>query len=274
MSSTLTRRSQAVAAAASCLLVLFGAGSTFAQVPAGPAVDAYRTEFSIAVWAPPPTITTAGEHGGVRGTPIDVNRDFGLSTNPIPVLEGAFQIARRHRVRATFAPMRYVTTAALSHDITFAGVVYPANEMTTATISWKAFQGSYEYAIVMTPRLRVGIVGEIDRTNVQVRMQNAVSNELTSASTPTIPTAGASAAYVFSPRVSVDGEVAELYVPDRPGQNYGGHYTRVASRVTVSAAAHVGGFVGFRLIDIRHQGLADSGTLRLPGVMVGVVIHR
>lgn len=217
---------------------------------------------------------TAGEAQGVLGTWIDVNHEFGLSSSVVPQLSVTYTPGRRHHIRAAYAPIRYETTAQVSRDITFAAVLYPAGTLTTATISWNAFETSYEYDIISRRRVQISVLGEIDRTNIQVRLRSAAANELTSSSVPTIPAAGPALRVAITRMVSVGGELAELYVPDRPNEAYGGHYTRVDSRVVLALTPHVSAQLGFRAINIRHQGLADSGVFRLHGFTLGAVVGR
>ena len=254
--------------------ILSLASNAFAQWSGDVDHPTSRVELSASLWLAPPSITAAGERGGVRGTTINFNDEFGLPTRITPVVDAAFHPGRRHRLRAVFAPLRYVTTATLTSDITFAGTVYPRGIPATATISWAAFEGSYAFDLVSRKRVRFGLIGEIDRTNIEVRLQNAGANNLTTASTPTIPAGGATFGYRFAHTLTFDGEFLELYVPDRPNQIYGGHYTRVAARFVLAVAPHIGATAGFRMIDIRHQGLADSGTMRLPGVTAGIAVWR
>jgi hypothetical protein len=234
---------------------------------------ASRVEVSVALWWPAAHIMGSGEKNGVQGTPIDFNRDFGIPTPTIPEFELTLRAARRHRVRAGFFPLQYVRSAALSHDITFAGSVYPAGTQTTGTITWRAFRAGYEYDFIVRRRLYAGAITEIDRTNIQVRLQSAAADELTSASVPTIPAFGG--VFGFSPtrRITLTSEFTNLYVPDRPNQTYGGHYLSIESVGTLTVTEHIGARLAFRAIDIRHLGPADSGTLKLKGLSLGVAVR-
>jgi hypothetical protein len=241
--------------------------------PQPPLPAASRIELSVGAWWPTAHIMGSGEKNGVQGTPIDFNREFGFPTPAIPEFGLTLRAARRHKVRAGFFPLQYVTSASLSHDLTFAGSVYPAGTRTIGTITWRAVRASYEYDIIVRRRLYVGVIAEIDRTNIKVRLQSAAADELTSSSVPTIPTVGG--VFGFSPtrRITLTSEFTNLYVPDRPNQTYGGHYLSIESVGTLTMTEHIGARLALRAIDIRHLGPADSGTLKLNGLSLGVAVR-
>jgi hypothetical protein len=167
-------------------------------------------------------------------------------------------------------------TATLPHAVTFAGARYAAGVETTAVVSWLAFGGAYRYDIVARPRVRIGLRGEIERTNVQVALRNGRDDELTNSSVSTLPAGGLSVDLAVSERSSVTLSFVGLYVPDRTDQQfaYGGHYYDGRVDWRWRLAPHISAEAGYRAIDIRHLGQSDSGTLRLHGLLLGLVVDR
>jgi hypothetical protein len=236
--------------------------------------NADRLELSVGYWRPSAVIHAAGESGGVQGTPIDFHSDFGLEDRGFPQLQFAVRVTRRNGLSLGYVPIRYDATAALGRDVLFANARYPAGVQTQGIVSWNALRFGYTFDVVVRPKLTVGVVGEIDRTNVQVRLKNATSASSTSSSVPTIPGIGAAAKFRVARRVTISALASGLYVPDRKDEIYGGHFFIADSHATWAVTPHVGASVGYQLIDIRHLGEADSGTFRLHGLTVGAVVTR
>jgi hypothetical protein len=230
--------------------------------------------FEVGAWPTLTTIGAAGERNGLVGTPIDFNTEFGLKNQVLVDLRGAFRPTRRQRLSLHYIPIRYEMTATLARPILYAGVTFPAGVSTTGIVSWQAFGGSYQYDVVARPHLRVGLVGEIDRTNVQVRLYNGSNDELTSSSVATIPAGGLTFDLGLSVRTALYAKVLGFYVPDRTDLElaYGGHYLDAEAQVRWSVGRRVTAQAGYRVIDIRHLGQADSGTMRLHGPTVSLAI--
>ena len=144
----------------------------------------------------------------------------------------------------------------------------------TGTVAWQALRLGYEYDFIVKRRVLAGFVVEADRTNVQVRLHSASANELTSSSVPTIPAVGGMVRVYPAANFSLTGELTGLEVPDRPNQEYGGHYLNLETDGTLNVTKNVGAQIGFRLIDIRHLGQSDSGTLKLKGLFLRIVVRR
>jgi hypothetical protein len=233
-----------------------------------------RVELSVDYWHPAANIHAAGERYGIPGTPIDFRSDFGLANRGFPWLKLSVRPRARHELSLNYVPVHYDTSAMLGHDVTFAGTVYPAGMTTQGTVSWAALSGGYSYYFMVKRRASVGVHGEVDGTNVEVRLQNAVSTTSTVASVRIAPAAGLVARGRVSSKVTLKGEFALLYVPDRPNQNYGGHYLNAEAHARWALTRHVGADLGYRLIDIRHLGHSDSGKLKLHGLSVGVLVFR
>lgn len=233
-----------------------------------------RLQLTVAAWWPSANIHAAGESGGIQGTPIDFGSDFHLRNHALPEIGLAVRPRARHELSLGYVPIRYNTSAILGHDVTFAGTVYPSGIQTQGIVSWNALRIGYAYDFLLKQRASFGIVAEVDRTDVQVRLQNAASMTSTSASVRTVPGLGAVARFQASPKLAVRATAAGIYVPDRKDEIYGGHYLNAEAHATWAATRYAGVDFGFRLIDIRHLGHADSGTLKLQGVTLGVIVHR
>ena len=247
------------------------AGRAHAQPPV---TDRSRFEFAAATWLASPSVTTQGERAGIPGTPIDFRSDFGLTGHVLPVLQGAIRTGRRHLFSAEYIPIRYTTNAALGRDVTFAGAVYPAGTSTQGIVSWQALSADYEYDVSVRRRVATGIVFGFDWTDVQVRLRNASTNELTSASVQYVPAAGLITRVRATKTLVLTGKASGSYVPDKPNQEYGGHLLNARVGGTLALGKTFAADLGVRVIDIRHLGKADSGTMRMSGVYFGVVARR
>jgi hypothetical protein len=266
----LTKRLQLNIAAA-LLLASCHASALFAQTAT--AVDD-RVEASVDYWHPSANIHAAGERYDILGTPIDFRSDFGLTNRGFPSMKLSVRPRARHELSLSYVPVHYHTSAILGHDVTFAGTVYPAGMSTQGTVPWAALGVGYSYYFMIKPRVSVGVRGEVDGTNVRVQLQNAVSTTSTVASVQIAPAGGLVARSRISSKLTLKGEFALLYVPDRPNQNYGGHYLNAEAHARWALTRHVGANLGYRLIDIRHLGHSDSGKLKLRGLSVGVLVFR
>jgi hypothetical protein len=233
-----------------------------------------RIQAGVGYWWPATVIHASGEAGGIQGTPIDFGSDFGLVNRGFPTIQMAGRPATRHELSFAYVPIRYDTNAVLGHDVTFAGTRYPAGVGTEGIVSWNALRFRYTYDVVRRARVSIGVIGEIDRTDVKVRLANAASSTATRASVRTTPTAGAVVRVRATGRLTVRAEASGIYVPDRKDEIYGGHLLNAEAGGTWTLRRHVGADLGFRLIDIRHLGQADSGTLRLHGLTLGVIVGR
>jgi hypothetical protein len=233
-----------------------------------------RVEASVDYWHPSANIHASGERNGIFGTPIDFRSDFGLVNRGFPWLKLSVRPWTRHEFSVSYVPVNYERSATLGHDVTFAGTVYPAGTLTQGTVSWRALGGGYWYYFIFRPRVSLGVRGEVDGTNVRVQLQNAVSTTSTVASVRIAPAGGLIARGRIGSRLTLKGEFALLYVPDRPNQNYGGHYFNAEAHARWALTRHVGADLGYRLIDIRHLGHSDTGKMKLRGLSVGVLVVR
>jgi hypothetical protein len=280
---SMTRGRRARRAPARFVLALFiamlPASRAFAQPAAatGPALDVPRATFDIGAWFAVAKLSAAGERGGIFGSRrINFNDEFGLENKPLLSVSGSFRPTARQKVGAHLTPIKYEMSASLAEPVTFAGIVFPANTPTNATVSWLDFGFSYQYDIVARPRVRVGLVGEIERTNIKVEIQNAQSNAITRSSEPTLPLAGASLDIALTPRSSLHAKVVILWIPDQENSDteYGGHYAGGDVVWSWALTPRLGIDAAYRLIDIRHLGHEDSGTLRIHGVSVSLAVRR
>jgi hypothetical protein len=260
-------------------MAILSAPRAFAQRPASssPVLELPRATFGVGAWFPVAKLSAAGERGGVFGSRrINFNDEFGLENRPFLAVNGSFRPTPRQKLAAHVTPIKYEMSASLTEPVTFAGAVFPANTPTSATVSWVAFGASYQYDILARARVHVGLVAEIERTNIVVELKNAQSNVNTRSSEPTLPLGGASFDVALTRRSSLHGKVVILWIPDDESSDteYGGHYAGGEAVWSWALTPRLGIDTAYRLIDIRHLGHEDSGTLRMHGVSVSLAVRR
>ncbi len=236
-------------------------------------VGAARVRLDIGVWRPVTSISGAGERNGIQGTQIDFTSEFGVPDRTFLQFGVRARPTRQQLISFRLVPVRYEMTAALNHDVLFAGTMFRAGVPITTTVSWNAFGVAYQYDMVARPRFRFGILGEIERTNVVLELANPTVHEITNSSVATLPLIGLATRFAIGAKSSAAIVVKGLGIPDKPNEEYGGHYLEAEASWHWPITTHAGLEVAYRFLDIRHLGQEDSGRLRLKGPTVALTLR-
>jgi hypothetical protein len=237
------------------------------------ALQPSRIEAAAGLWIPHIEVTGSAEGNKIRGTTIDYRRDLGLADRPLAQVGATWRFTPRNKIRLQFLPIEYTTDARpLAFDVLFRGVRYPAGTPVTSAVTWNALRVGYEYDFILRERFFAGVIVDVDRTNITLRLTSAAADEAAPSSVPTLPAFGGVARFAIADWLTVSGELTGIKVPDRKDEEYGGHFANLEAGGLVRLAHHLGVHVGVRSINIRHLGESDTGTMRMTGAVVNLVI--
>jgi hypothetical protein len=238
--------------------------------------ETYIIEGAISFWIPTADFQIAsagsGTLSGISGTTIDFKQDLGLTDQNFPAFDVTFHPAKKHKLRASYVPIKYTQSAVLHKNIIFNGQLYTVNLPVNSEFDWNAFRFGYEYDFLSRNRWFAGFIIEAKYTDVQANLNAPLITEFAHAQAP-IPAIGGIGRYYIVPNISITGEVSGFDLPDTIDKRYNAHYVDWGFYGTVNFTNNIGAQVGFKSLDVGYVVKADSGTLRLNGVYFGAVLR-
>lgn len=94
---------------------------------------------------------------GDQGTLFSLKDDLEAETKIFYRLRAGYTIKSRHTISLLFAPLETKSEGSVSNDISFDGVVFPANIRLNGTYKFNSYRLTYRYDIVNKPRILFGI---------------------------------------------------------------------------------------------------------------------
>lgn len=202
---TATRRRRAPVLA----LGLIGTGA----VQAGPLDDTFDLSLGAFILSTKTTVRADGSPAPGApveiGTPIDVERQLGISDRTSFRLDGYWRFLARHKLRVMYFNESRSGDKTITDEIVFRGQTYPVNTQVSARFDTLVAELAYEYAFLkgehyelagsigihdLTFKLQLGAVGA--NTNIQQSARADVSGPL--------PVFGVHYVWEFYPRWSLD----------------------------------------------------------------------
>jgi hypothetical protein len=238
--------------------------------------ESYHVEAEANLWMPTADMSIASESLGILGTEIDLKSDLGMKDTHFPSLGLQLRVARKHKLRLSYVPIKYDGDAALTRNVIFNGQLYAAGVIAVSTLDWKAYRFGYEYDFVTRDHGFVGFIIEAKYTDVRVQL-NAISargqiNEFAHARAPVPALGGVGRIYVV-PNISITGEVTGFKIPDTVEGRYQAHYVDIDVYGTLNFSNHIGVKAGYRSLDLGYVIKTDSGSFVLRGLYVGAVVR-
>ncbi len=240
--------------AAACLLSLVGATSAGAQA----LEDRYWFEAS----AFKPNIDThvkISSASGTIGTDVSLESDLNLADREtLPAFFAGARLGSRWAITGEYFALDRDGTAAISRDIVFDDVTYPAGVSVSSSFDTAVYRMTVAYSFIRNERAEVGValgahVTQFDLTLDGQAHIGAAAIQATrrerDALAP-LPTVGLYAGYRITPKLTIGGRVdyMSLGVGD-----YDGQLTNAQATVTYRLFKNVGVGAAYRYVDYGLQ---------------------
>ena len=223
-------------------------------------------------WMPSANVVVASESLGIQGSNIDLKRDLGATDQRFPSLQLQLRPSPAHKLRFTYLPIKYESSATLQQSIVFQGVRYRIGLPVNSVLDWKTFRFGYEYDFLVRNRGFVGFIVEAKYTDVKVQLDSPIASEFARARGP-IPALGGIGRFYPVPNVAITGELTAFKIPDSIDSRYNAHYLEWDLGGTVNFTDHVGLRGGYHATDVGYLIKTDSGTFVLKGLYFGAVLR-
>ena len=234
--------------------------------------EKWNIEAGADFWLPTADVVVASESLGIQGTNIDLKRDLGATDQRFTQLQLQLRPARKHKLRFTYSPIKYESSATLQQDIVFNGIRYRFGLPVNSTFDWKTYRIGYEYDFITRNRGFAGLIVEAKYTDVQVQLDSPLASEFARARGPIPAIGGIGRVYVAS-NVAITGELTAFNIPDSIDSRYNAHYVEWDLGGTVNFTDHVGVRGGYHATDVGYLIKSDTGTLTLKGLYFGAVLR-
>jgi hypothetical protein len=235
-----------------------------AETPQG---ERFHVELATMWWWSSPTFELqSGNLAELENTSVDFTTTFGLTSERFSDIRVVGQLARKHRVRFSYVPIRYEHAATLAVPITFDDRVFrgPAS----ASIRWDLWRFGYQWNFITRPRGFVGLVGELKYNDFDAAASAGVAGAAQDVKAP-IPTVGVAARAYVLPSVAISGEFTGLKIPNN--NSFGGSFYDLDVSATANFGRHFGVQGGYRAVSTDYLIDLDRGSLGVKGAYVGVV---
>jgi hypothetical protein len=232
--------------------------------------ERYHIEGAIGLWNPSPDMTITSESLGIAGTPIDFQKDLGLTTERFGEFNVTLRPIRSQKLRFQYIPITYTQTATLDRTVVFNGQSYHIGAPVSSQLNWKAYRFTYEFDFVKWDRGYAGFVLDAKYTDVTARLQSGSTDEFAHARAP-VPALGGTVRVYPTSNISITGELTGMKIPDSISKEYKGHYVDFDLYGTYNFLNNVGAQVGYRSFDVGYLVKKDTGSFTLKGLYFGVV---
>jgi len=111
---------------------------------------------------------------GNQGTLFSLSKDLDADSKIYYRIRVNYKTGERHTFSLLYAPLTILSDGRLTDDISFAGVVFPANNDLNATYKFNSYRLTYSYGIVQKPKLEfdLGITAKIRDAKIAIASQN------------------------------------------------------------------------------------------------------
>ncbi len=252
---------------------LLAARSAAAQPSSGGVVgETYHVELLGGLWNPTPSLVVASEQLGIPGTPIDLVADLGVARERFREFRFVGRLARKHKLRVQYLPVRYAAEAVLARDLVFNGVRYRLGVPVSAGLTWRTWRLGYEYDVVARERWLAGLILEAKYTDVEMRLDSPLAAEFARARGPIPALGGLVRAYPVS-NAALTLELTAFRVPEQLDDDIRGQYVDLDVYGTLNFSQNFGLQLGYRSIDVSYLVDRDSGDLSLKGFYYAAVVR-
>lgn len=270
-----SRNASSPVAASTLLVVLLAASPAAAQGAPGPssaAGETYHLELLGALWTPTPSLVVASEQLGIPGTPIDLVTDLGVAEQRFREVRVVGRLARKHKLRAQYLPIRYSAATVLARELVFNGTRYRLGVPVTAGLTWRTWRLGYEYDFLARDRWFAGFILEAKYTDVELRLDSPLAAEFARARGP-IPALGGIVRVYPIGSAALTAELTGFKIPEQIDEDTRGQYLDLDVYGTLNFSRNFAVQVGYRSIDVSYLIEQDSGELALKGFYYAAVVR-
>lgn len=94
---------------------------------------------------------------GNQGTRLSLTNNLASASSFFVRLRGGYRIGERHNIIALVAPLTMKSDGFLPYDVSFAGVVFPADSMLDARYKFNSYRITYRYDFVLKKKVEFGM---------------------------------------------------------------------------------------------------------------------
>lgn len=253
------------------LLFAAHAQAQFFPAPSVVPGEDYHVELGVMSWTPTPELVISTDSGVVDGD-IDFVQEFAIEDKAFPEFRLVLKPARKHKLRASYVPIRYTDDAVIRRDLVLNGRRFTANLPVNADLKWDLWRLGYEWDFVSRQRGFVGLLLDLKYNKVSVDLQSPIAAEFAEVQAP-VPTIGGIARAYLSENLSVTGEVSAAKVPDRFSEAFDAKFIDVDVYGMLNLGRYLGAQGGYRSIVADYLVDGDAGNLKMKGWYFGGVVR-
>jgi len=94
---------------------------------------------------------------GDQGTLFSLSEELDASPKVFYRVRAGYTFGTRHNLSVLYAPLEVKSDGSLNRDLTFEGVIFPANTPLEGTYKFNSYRLTYRYDIVERPRFEFGL---------------------------------------------------------------------------------------------------------------------
>lgn len=253
------------------LLLAANAEAQFFPPPSVVPGEDYHIELGVMSWTPTPELLISTDSGVVDGD-IDYVQEFGIEDKKFPEFRLVLKPGRKHKLRASYVPIRYTEDAVIQRDLVLNGRRFTANLPVNAVLKWDLWRFGYEWDFVSRDRGFVGVLLDLKYNRVSVDLESPIAAEFAEVQAP-VPTIGGVARAYLAENLSVTAEISAVKVPDRISEEFDAKFIDVDVYGTLNLGRHAGAQGGYRSIVADYLVDGDTGNLKMKGWYFGGVVR-
>jgi opacity protein-like surface antigen len=154
--------------------------------------------------------------GGVAGTPINAENQFGLDKWDFePKFQAMVRVEERHRLRFDFFEVNRTGSTTITQPIIFRNVVLQPGDPLNSNFSISTLSLTYEYSILHGEKYEVAATLGVTETDISARARVATQTrhiDQREDQAGPFATAGLDATYVISKRFYLDGRAEYMHI--------------------------------------------------------------
>jgi hypothetical protein len=232
-----------------------------------PTAEGYRLRLEYREYRPSLSGEVQKGFGEDEGSLVDVEDDLGFADDRTFEARATIQVARGHKLRASYTPLDYSGDVPQARrTFTFGQTVYERFTRVVSTLKGGYYTAAYEWDFVKGSKGYLGAFAggaylDFDATLVAVAPNAREREEIRSP----VPLVGA-AARVYSGRLSLQGEVSGISAGSR------GKIVEIEASARLHLSDRLAAMGGYRSLAIDGRDGRDSADLRLKGWQFGIEI--
>ena len=125
---------------------------------------------------------------GDQGTMLSLTDDLASASSFFFRIKGGYRIRERHNIIALVAPLTMKSDGFLPYDVSFAGVVFPADSMLDARYKFNSYRLTYRYDIILKKKVEfgLGITAKLRDAAITLRSPDLIAKKTNTGFVPLI----------------------------------------------------------------------------------------